>query len=265
MNTFKDAKRIVIKVGTSTLTHATGQLNIRRVEALVKVLSDLSNSGKELVLVTSGAISLGCGKAGHTQKPKDTPTKQAMAAIGQCELMYFYDRVFSRYNKTIAQVLLTKDVVDEEVRLRNVTNTFSRLLELGVIPIVNENDTVAVDELEGEFFGDNDNLSAVVAKIIHADVLVLVSDIDGLYTGDPREDKNATLISVVEEITEDIFISATGTGSNRGTGGMFTKIQAAKTATQAGVHMSIVSGDNPNILYDLFDGISVGTHFVAKK
>ncbi len=264
MNCFEKAKRIVVKVGTSTLTYATGRVNIRRVEKFVNVLADLANSGKELVLVTSGALSIGCGRMGLQERPKDTPTRQAMAAVGQCELMYLYDELFTRHNHTVAQVLLTKDIVEDDHRRQNVVNTFSRLLSLGVIPVINENDTVAVDELEGENFGDNDTLSAIVATLVDADVLVLISDIPGLFTRNPREDPSATLIPTVEDISEEIIATASGSGSSRGTGGMITKVHAAQIATQAGIDMAIISGENPLLLYDLFDGKQVGTHFMAK-
>ena len=265
MNVFEQAKRIVIKVGTSTLTYPTGLANIRRMEKLVSVLSDLANQGKEVVLVTSGALSIGCGKMGVWDRPKDTPTRQALAAVGQCELMYLYDNLFTEYRHNVAQVLLTKDIVDDDLRRQNVINTFSRLLELRAIPIVNENDTVAVDELEWENFGDNDTLSAIVASLIQADVLVIVSDVDGLYTANPRDDASARLIPVVESIDDYILSTASGSGSARGTGGMVTKMQAATIATGAGVHMAIISGESPALLYDLFDGKPVGTHFVAKE
>jgi len=265
LNRFTQAQRIVIKVGTSTLTYATGRVNIRRTEKFVGVLSDLANAGKEVVLVTSGALSVGCGKLRLTERPGDTPTRQAAAAVGQCELMYLYDNLFSRHHHIVAQVLLTKDIVDDGLRRQNVINTFDRLLSMGAIPIVNENDTVAVDELEGENFGDNDTLSAIVAELVDADALVLISDIAGLYTANPRENPDARLIPVVEEIDETILATASGSGSSRGTGGMITKMQAAKIATDAGIDMSIISGDDPDLLYDLFDGKPVGTHFVAKE
>lgn len=263
MNCFEAAKRVVVKVGTSTLTYETGLINIRRVETFVKVLADLKNSGKELVLVTSGAIGVGVGKLGLSERPKDTPGKQAAAAVGQSELMQIYDTAFGGYNHTIAQVLLTKDVVSHDDRKQNVMNTFERLLSLGVVPIVNENDTVAVDELEGGNIGDNDTLSAIVATLVHADSLVIMSDIDGLFDRNPRVNPDARLIPVVSEINEEIEAYASGTGSKRGTGGMITKVHAAKIATDAGVDMAIINGVNPYTLYDLFDGKAVGTHFVA--
>lgn len=252
----------MVKVGSSTLTHETGLVNLRRVEALVRVLSDIKNSGKELILVSSGAISVGLGKLGLRERPSDTPGKQAMAAIGQCELMYLYDNLFGAYNHTVAQVLLTRDVVEVENRKDNCVNAFKRLIELGVIPIVNENDTVSVEEIE---FGDNDSLSALVAVLADADALVLVSDIDGLYDSDPRMNPDARLIPRVEVIDEGVAEKAGGAGSKRGTGGMLTKIHAAKLACEAGVDMAIINGKDPALLYDLFDGKPVGTHFVANK
>lgn len=264
MNRFTSAKRVVVKVGTSTLTYETGMTNIRRVEKFVKALADIKNSGKQVILVTSGAISVGAGKLGMTDRPSDTPGRQAAAAVGQCELMQMYDHAFNSYNHTVAQVLLTKDCVKDETRRCNIVNTFERLLTMGVIPVVNENDTVAVDELEGDNFGDNDTLSAIVAQLVHADALVIMSDIDGLFDANPRTNPDARLIPVVEEIDAEIEAHARGTGSKRGTGGMTTKIHAAKIAVNAGIDMAIISGENPYTLYKLFDGEAVGTHFVAK-
>lgn len=265
MNRFTSAKRVVVKVGTSTLTYETGLINIRRVEKLVKTLSDIKNSGKQIVLVTSGAIGVGAGKLGLLERPSDTPGRQAAAAVGQCELMQIYDHAFNSYNHTVAQVLLTKDVVDDEPRRQNVVKTFERLLTMGVIPVVNENDTVAVDELEGENIGDNDTLSAIVAQLVHADALVIMSDIDGLFDANPRTDPGAKLIPVVTEINAEIEAHARGSGSKRGTGGMTTKIQAARIAVTAGIDMAIISGENPYTLYKLFDGEAVGTHFVRNN
>ena len=262
MNCFKEARRVVVKVGSSTLTHETGLVNLRRIEALVRVLADIKNSGKELILVSSGAISVGLGKLGLRERPADTPGKQAMAAIGQCELMYLYDNLFGAYNHTVAQVLLTRDVVEEEHRKAHCVNAFKRLLELGVIPIVNENDTVAVEEIE---FGDNDSLSALVAVLAEADALVIISDIDGLYDSDPRQNPRAKLIGRVESIDESIAEKAGGAGSKRGTGGMLTKVRAAQLACGAGVDMAIINGKDPALLYDLFDGKPVGTHFVGSR
>lgn len=260
-----EAKRIVVKVGTSTLTHESGRLNLRRVEQLVKVLCDLNNSGKEIVLVSSGAICVGVGKLGLKQRPKETKDKQAVAAVGQCELMFIYDKLFGEYNHNIAQVLLTKFAVDTDYKKQNVVNTMETLIEMGIIPIVNENDTCAIDELDGENFGDNDNLSAIVAEIVNADLLIMLTDIDGLYTGNPRNDSNAQKIDVVEQITDEIKTMAGGSGSNRGTGGMITKITAAEHATSLGIECCIMNGEHPKRLYDFFDGKKIGTVFKANK
>lgn len=262
MNCFAAAKRIVVKVGTSTLAYETGLINIRRLELLVKVLSDLKNSGREIVLVTSGAIGVGAGKLGLRSKPADMPTKQAAAAVGQSELMYLYDRIFGRYGHPTGQVLLTKDIVGDGERRENVINTIDRMLHLGAIPIVNENDTVSVEEIE---FGDNDTLSAIVAELIRADVLVIMSDIDGLFDKNPHLHPGASLLPRVETIDSDIRRIAAGTASSLGTGGMITKIHAAEIATAAGVDMAIISGINPYNLYKLFDGEPLGTHFVAQR
>ncbi len=259
----ENAKRIVVKVGTSTLTHKGGRLNLRRVETLVKVLCDLSNSGKEIILVSSGAIGVGVGKLGLKHRPKENKDKQAVAAVGQCELMFIYDKFFGEYNHNVAQVLLTKFALDTEFKKTNVMNTIDSLLDMGIIPIVNENDTVAIDELEGENIGDNDRLSAWVAEIVRADLLILLTDIDGLYTTNPREDSNAVKLDVVEEITDEIRTMAGGTGSSRGTGGMRTKIIAAEIATAAGIDMCVMNGENPKRLYDLLEGKQIGTLFKA--
>lgn len=262
MFNINDKKRIVIKLGTSTLTHRTGRLNIRRVERLVKVFADLQNAGHEVILVSSGAVGLGMSKLGLTERPKDTPMKQACAAVGQCELMYMYDKLFGEYNLTVAQLLLTKYVIDSP-RKNNVENTFEKLIEKGVIPIVNENDTIAIDELELEF-GENDTLAAQVGIFCNADLLIIMSDIDGLYTGNPNTDPNAKLIPVVDEINDEIRSIAGGTGSALGSGGMITKINAAEIATNAGIDMVILNGRNPSVLYDLFDGKQAGTVFTSK-
>lgn len=254
--------RIVVKVGTSTLTYAAGRMNIRRVEELVKVLSDLKNAGHEIILVSSGAIAMGVGKLNLPGKPKDTPTKQAAAAVGQSELMYAYDRQFALYSHTIAQVLLSADDIKDENRRMNIENTMKRLLEMGILPIVNENDTVATAEIH---IGDNDTLGAIVACAVNADILVLFSDIEGLYTADPRIDPDAQLIPSVTEITPEIEALAGGAGTERGTGGMVTKINAAKAVTAEGCDMIITNGNNPSVLYDIIDGIPVGTRFIGRK
>ncbi len=260
----KNKKRIVIKLGTSTLTHKTGKLNIRRMTNLTRVLSDLQNAGHELILVSSGAVGLGAGKLNLKERPKDTPGKQAAAAVGQCELMHIYDEMFSKYSITVAQILLTKTIISTPDRVDNVRNAIDALTEMGVIPIVNENDTVAIDELELEI-GENDSLSAVVASIAGAEALIILSDIDGLYSEDPHQNHDAEMISIVEQIDEHIEQIAGGAGSQFGSGGMATKINAAKIATSAGVDMIIMNGRNPEDLYKLFDGEEIGTYFPAVK
>lgn len=263
MYNIDDKKRIVIKVGTSTLTHKTGRLNIRRMEKLVKVISDIQNSGRQVTLVSSGAIGLGMGKMGMQNRPTETPLKQACAAVGQCELMYIYDKLFGNYNITVAQILLTKYILDTP-RKNNVVNTFEQLFARGVIPVVNENDTVAIDELELEF-GENDTLAAHVAQFSNSDMLIILSDIDGFYNANPKIDPNAKLIPMVTEINDDIRKLAGDAVSGLGTGGMITKINAAEMAMNAGIDMAILNGRNPDILYDLFDGKQVGTIFTANK
>ncbi len=258
----KTYRRVVVKVGTSTLAHPTGRLNIRAIEELCKTIADICNSGVQTVLVSSGAIGIGAGKLGLHTRPTDLSEKQACAAVGQCELMYLYDDLFGKYNHTVAQVLLTRDATDHEPRLGYVRNTFAKLLEMGTIPVVNENDTVAVDEI---VFGDNDTLSAIVAKAVDADLLVILSDIDGLYDQNPQTHPDANLITVVEEITPEIEAAAGDKGSDFGTGGMITKLHAAKIAMEAGCDMRIASGKDPKILYDCIGGNPVGTLFVSKK
>ena len=253
--------RMVIKVGTSTLTHKTGKLNIRVFEELTKVISNLKNSGIEVILVSSGAIGMGAGKLGLPGRPADIPTKQAAAAVGQSELMYMYDKFFGEYNHTVAQMLLTATDFEDEVKHENLTNTLVRLLELGTLPIINENDTVSTAELS---IGDNDTLSALVAIDAKADMLVLISDIEGLYTADPHKDKNAKLISVVENVDE-VLSFGEGTVSVLGTGGMATKLQAAKLVTEAGIDMIIVSGADPGALYGIAEGKRIGTLFSKRK
>ena len=254
--------RIVVKVGTSTLTHSTGKLNIRRVEKLCKVMSDLKNAGHEMVLVSSGAIAMGVGKMNLPARPTDMPTKQAAAAIGQCELMYIYDKLFSEYHHTVAQILLTGSDVEDPQRHRNFQNTMFRLLEMGALPVINENDTVATAEIA---VGDNDTLGAIVAVNIHADLLVLMSDIEGLYTADPHKDPSATLIPLVDELTPEILSLAGGSGSELGTGGMVTKLKAAKLCMESGCNMIITNGIRPDDLYRIADGEDVGTRFLGKK
>ena len=258
--------RIVVKVGTSTLAHTGGHMNIRRVELLCKVLSDLKNAGNQVVLVSSGAIGMGVGKLGLAGRPEDMPGKQAAAAVGQCELMYTYDKLFSEYNHTVAQILLTADDIQNGRRRDYVHNTLNRLLEWGVLPIINENDAVAIDEIGiHTTIGENDTLSAIVAKVVGADLLVLLSDIDGLYTADPRMDSNATLIPEVTAITEDILSLAGGSGTSLGSGGMATKLKAAHVAMEAGIDMIITNGDKPENLYALLEGKPIGTRFVGRS
>ena len=257
--------RIVVKVGTSTLAHAGGRLNIRRVELLCKVLSDLKNAGCEVVLVSSGAIGMGVGKLGLKGRPEGMPGKQAAAAVGQCELMYTYDKLFAEYNHTVAQILLTADDIQDSIRKRHVHDALEQLLKWGVLPIVNENDAVAIDEIGiHTTIGENDSLSAIVAKLVGADLLVLLSDIDGLYTEDPHKNPNATLIPVVEEITSEILSLAGGAGTCLGSGGMTTKLKAAQIATDAGIDMVITNGEDPERLYALLDGKSIGTKFMGR-
>ena len=253
--------RIVVKVGTSTLAHATGLLNIRRVEKLCAVMSDLKNAGHEMVLVSSGAIGMGVGKLSLGSRPTDIPTKQAAAAVGQCELMYTYDKLFTEHNHTVAQVLLTGADLQNDQRRTNFHNTMYRLLELGALPIINENDTIATDEI---VIGDNDTLGAIVATNVQADLLILLSDIDGLYTADPHTDPSATLVPVVERITSEIEAAVGGAGSQLGTGGMQTKLHAAKITTAAGIPMVIANGEDPAVLYDIVAGKRVGTRFLSE-
>ena len=262
MNYFRDSKRVVVKVGTSTLTHSTGHLNLRRIEKIVKVLSDLQNSGMQIVLVSSGAVSAGVAKVGFGKFPTSPEEKQAMAAIGQSELMKIYDRFFSDWGHKVAQILMTRDVVDNPVRRTAAENTFNTLLRMGCIPIVNENDAVSTDELTK--FGGNDILSAHVANLCCADILINLSDIDGLYDSDPRKNPNAKFIERVENIDE-ILDFAGGAGTERGTGGMEAKLTAAKMVTENGIPMFIMNGADPEILYRLLDGEHVGTYFTAKK
>ncbi len=253
--------KVVIKIGTSTLTHSTGHLNIRLVEQMCKIVSDIKNAGHEVIFVSSGAIGMGVGKLGLSARPSDIPTKQAAAAVGQCELMYVYDKLFSEYNHTVAQLLITGADIENEARHQNFSNTLNRLLELGALPIINENDTVATDEI---VIGDNDTLGAIVAQSIGADLLIILSDIEGLYTADPHKDPSARLISTVTEISDEIKALAGGSGA-QGTGGMVTKLSAADICMSCGCDMVIASGQNPAILYDIINGENIGTRFVAAK
>lgn len=262
----KNHKRIVVKVGTSTLTYSNGNINLSRIEKLTRVLSDLMNSGKEVVLVTSGAVGVGVNKLKLKERPKTIKEKQAAAAVGQSELMHIYGKFFGEYSHIVGQVLLTRDVVEDEHIRENVVNTFETLIENKVIPIVNENDTVAIDEIENIVrFGDNDNLSAIVAGLVKADLLVILSDIDGFYDSDPRSNENARMLEIVEEVTPELEECAGGAGSNLGTGGMITKLTAAKVSADAGVNMVLANGSEPNILLDILAGENVGTLFLGKK
>ena len=259
--------KIVVKVGTSTLAHPTGRLNIRRVEELVKVLSDLKNAGHRLILVSSGAIGMGVGKLNLPGRPADMPTKQAAAAVGQCELMYTYDKLFAQYNHTVAQLLLTAEDVNYPTRRQNFVNAVSRLLELNALPVVNENDAVATDEVGvATTIGENDTLSAIVAQCVGAELLILLSDIDGLYTADPRRDDHAALIPEVREITPELRALAGEPGSALGTGGMATKLKAAEIAMACGCDMVIANGQRPELLYDIVtDGTHTGTRFIGRR
>ena len=253
--------RIVVKVGTSTLAHPSGLINIRRVEELCKVMSDLKNAGHDIILVTSGAIGMGAGKLQLSERPRDVAAKQAAAAVGQCELMYTYDKLFSEYNHTVAQLLMTGSDFENEERHINFKNTMDKLLEFKALPIINENDTVATEEIK---VGDNDTLSAMVAVNVSADLLILLSDIDGLFTADPHTDPNAKIISVVSEINDDILALGGDEGSAFGTGGMRTKLHAAQICTEKNCDMIIANGEKPDILYDIVDGKAVGTRFIKR-
>jgi len=265
-----ETKRIVVKVGTSTLTYGNGKINLSRMDKLSMVLSDLVNQGKDVVLVTSGAIGVGVGKLKLKEKPKTIREKQAVAAVGQCELMHIYSKFFSEYGHIVGQILLTRDVVEDEYRRNNVINTFETLLEKEIVPIVNENDSVCVKELESEngenmVFGDNDTLSAIVAKLISADLLIILTDIDGFYDCDPRMNSCSKKLSVITEITPEIESCAGGVGSKQGTGGMVTKLTAAKIVTAEGIDMVLANGNDPSIIMDILMGEDVGTLFAAKN
>lgn len=260
-------RRIVVKVGTSTLTNEMGKSNLRIIEKLAMVLADIQNMGNEVILVSSGAIAVGANTMHLKEKPTTMRMKQAAAAVGQCTNMFLYDKFFGYYDKIVAQILLNAEDIAQEEKKENLTNTFNALLEMGVIPIVNENDSVSYTEIESEdrLFGDNDMLSAVVAVLCQADMLVILSDIDGFFDKDPRLYKDAQLISRIENIDESVYNLAGGAGSRRGTGGMKTKLQAADLATGNGIHTLVINGKNPEVLYEIFDGNKVGTLFVAKK
>ncbi len=258
---FKDFKRIVIKIGSSSLTYDNGKPNLRRIEQLCRVVSDLKNRDIEVILVSSGAVAVGVNRLRLPSRPSDTKGKQAAAAVGQADLMSIYDRSFSEYGYVTAQILMNRDVIEHRDRKENVINTFKALLEFGAVPIVNENDSVSVEEL---VFGDNDNLSAIIAVLTEANGLIILTDIDGYYDDDPRENPNATLIHTLNEITDDMIGSAGGNGTERGTGGMRTKLEAAKYALEHGIETIIMSGNNPKKIFDIFDGYAVGTHIKVK-
>lgn len=254
--------KIVIKVGTSTLTHATGNLNIRHVEKLCRVISDIKNAGNDVIFVSSGAIAMGAGKLSLREKPQDMPTKQAAAAVGQCELMYTYDKLFSEYRHIVGQILVTGSDLRNEERYKNFSNTLNRLLEMGAIPIINENDTVSTEEIK---VGDNDTLGAIVAVGANAELLILLSDIEGLYTADPHTNPDAQLISYVNpDDMEEMYKVAGGAGSKLGTGGMLTKLHAASLCMDSGIDMIIADGSKPDLLYDIMDGKKVGTRFFGR-
>ena len=257
----KPVKRIVVKVGTSTLTYETGKTNIRRMIKLCSVLADLHNAGLDVVLVTSGAIGVGVGKLGLSEKPQDIPGRQAAACVGQTELMFMYDKFFSEYGQKIGQLLVTKSDFEQPERRDNLSNAFQKLFEYGAIPVVNENDSVATEEI---VYGDNDSLSAIVAVLTNADLLVILTDIDGLFDANPNEDPDARLIPVVETITPEIEALCGGAGTSRGTGGMLTKVHAAKTATAAGIPVVVMNGSAPQDLYRVIDGHQTGTLFLGK-
>ena len=263
-STFKDKKRIVIKIGTSSLTHKeTGRLNLTKLEVLVREISDLRNQGKEVVLVSSGAIGVGSAAVGFDGKPDQLAQKQACAAVGQARLMMIYQKLFSEYNQTAGQILMTKNTMVDHLNRTNAKNTFNELLKLGVIPIVNENDTISTYEIQ---FGDNDTLSAVVAALIQADLLILLSDIDGLYTDDPHENPDAKFISIVENLDDHFMqMGKSTTGSKVGTGGMATKLTAAEIATAAGTDMIIANGKDFHVIHKIIDGGEHGTVFAGNR
>ena len=262
MLNINEIRRIVVKVGTSTLTYDNGKLNIRRIERLVRTISDLQNRGFEMVLVSSGAVTVGASKLGLTERPRELAVKQAAAAVGQCELMHIYDKMFLEYGINVAQILLTRENIIDDDQRQNIHNTFTALMHTGAVPIVNENDTVATAELKHiENFGDNDTLSAVVARMCEADLLIIFSDIDGLYDSDPRKNPQAKLIGHVPKIDAKIRRMAGGAGSSHGTGGMATKLTAAELCMEAGIPMLVANGSRAGVLYDIVDGKPVGTLF----
>ena len=268
MKVKKDYRTIVVKVGSSSLTHAeSGGLDLIKLEVLVRELTDLRNSGHRVILVTSGAIMVGRTALGFEERPERIDEKQACAAVGQARLMMMYQKLFAEYNQICGQILITKDMVLNSTSWNNAKNTFNELLNLGVIPVVNENDSVATSEIESlDVFGDNDTLSAVVSNLVEADLLILLSDIDGLYTSDPHKDPDAEFIRVVENLDSKIMsMGKSTTGSNAGTGGMATKLSAAKIAMASGTDMVIGSGEDFRIIHRITGGEEVGTLFVGKR
>lgn len=264
----KTCYRIVVKVGTSTLTHDTGALNLQSMERLVRVLADLQGMGHEIILVSSGAIAIGTAKLSLTERPKDLRMKQAAAAVGQCRMMHLYDKFFAEYNRSVGQILLTGDDVDDPERAGHLSGTFAALLKMGVIPVVNENDSVSPTEIEmgqHKVLGDNDTLSAIVAKLCKADLLILLSDIDGLYEADPHTHPDAKLLHRVAELTPEVRQMAGGAGSWRGTGGMATKLAAAEIAMKNGCDMVITDGSHPENLYAIVAGSDIGTRFLKER
>lgn len=262
----KNSKRIVIKVGTSSLAHNTGRMNLVKMDRLSMMISELINRGHEVILVSSGSIAAGLSKLNMKERPHVMGIKQALAAVGQCELMNIYSKLFSAYNQIVAQILLTKYDVEDEVKRKNIENTFENLLEQHILPIVNENDTVSVDEIHSmDHFGDNDTLSAVVAQLVHADLLIILSDINGFYNANPKECPDCELIDTVTEITDEIRHYAGGEGTKFGTGGMVTKLNAADIATNNGIHMVLANGEDPFVVFNILSGVRVGTMFVGKN
>ncbi len=256
-------KRIVVKVGTTSLTYKNGRMDLKKIENLAWVLTDLKNRGKDIILVSSGAIAVGADRLGLSERPRNIVGKQAASAVGQAVLMQIYQRFFMEYNQKVAQILITKGIFDHEIKRRNARNTMEELIKLGVIPIVNENDTVAIEELNE--FSDNDTLSAYVAKLIGSDLLIILSDIDGMYKKDPNINENAEIIHTVFGVDDDIYSIAGGSNSALGTGGMITKVKAAKFVNDSGIDMIIASGEKPEIIFDIIDGKEIGTLFLAEK
>ena len=264
----KRTHRIVVKVGTSTLTHENGRANLRRIDSLCRVLSDVTDAGRDVVLVSSGAIGVGMGKLKIAARPQATAERQAIAAVGQCELMQIYSKSLAEYSHIVGQILLTRDVITNDHTRINVINTFDNLLKLGIIPIVNENDSVTTEELEDRYingFGDNDTLSAIVAALVRADLLIMLSDKDGFFTDNPDQNPNAELVGLITDITPQIERAAGGVGSSRGTGGMETKIEAAKATMGLGIDMVLANGTDPSVIYGILEGENIGTYFRAPK